>query len=240
MARKRKYKLNETKFQTIENEEQAYWLGFLYADGNICIKNTGQYTIQCQLTESDSDHLEKLKNFFETDIPLYHRKSSNKTYNSKASKTFAINSKIIFNDLVKFGCIPDKTLLLTFPTFLSEELLPHFIRGYFDGDGSVYKINTKSKYKKINLGFDILGTEDFIINIHIILNLLLDSKCNPKSELRSKHKIYYYKNALNLKKSEILYNYLYNNSTVYLDRKKEKFEEIINLQKQNIQDVQRL
>ena len=30
------------------------------------------------------------------------------------------------------------------PVFLQDNLMPHFIRGYFDGDGTVYKLGAKS------------------------------------------------------------------------------------------------
>ena len=64
------------------------------------------------------------------------------------------------NDLKRLGCIENKSLVLTFPTYdqVPEELIYHFIRGYFDGDGSV-SINSKNyKYAHIS----IVGTENFI------------------------------------------------------------------------------
>lgn len=48
----------------------------------------------------------------------------------------------MFGDLSKHGCVPNKSLILKFPTTLPNELVNDFIRGYFDGDGSVY-INNK-------------------------------------------------------------------------------------------------
>jgi intein-encoded DNA endonuclease-like protein len=56
-------------------------------------------------------------------------------------------------DLEKWGCVENKTFKLNFPDFISEELIPHFIRGYFDGDGSVFL----HKQKVNNLEYQSLG-----------------------------------------------------------------------------------
>lgn len=52
-----------------------------------------------------------------------------------------ISSKTLTADLLKLGCTPRKSLTLKFPNdgiFKSNDLIRHFIRGYFDGDGSVF------------------------------------------------------------------------------------------------------
>ena len=33
------------------------------------------------------------------------------------------------------GMVKAKSLIIKFPTNISKEMLPHFIRGFFDGDG---------------------------------------------------------------------------------------------------------
>ena len=43
----------------------------------------------------------------------------------------------IHHDLEKHGCVENKSLILQFPTTVPEELMHHFIRGYFDGDGCI-------------------------------------------------------------------------------------------------------
>lgn len=66
-------------------------------------------------------------------------------------------------DLEKWGCIENKTFKLKFPEFLSEELVPHFIRGYFDGDGSVFihrQKTTDTEY--YNLGVQFSGIYQFL------------------------------------------------------------------------------
>lgn len=64
--------------------------------------------------------------------------SENKLYERKDEKhhefSFAIKSKKWQEDLAKYGVIPNKTSTVTMP-ILSEELMPHLIRGLIDGDG---------------------------------------------------------------------------------------------------------
>lgn len=52
--RKRKYILNENYFESITTPEQAYWLGFLSADGYV---NTAQGELELELQEQDQEHL---------------------------------------------------------------------------------------------------------------------------------------------------------------------------------------
>ena len=57
--RKIEYNVNPLVFQKIDNEESAYWLGFIYADGCMCDGSR----IQIMLKGSDYQHLEKMKIF---------------------------------------------------------------------------------------------------------------------------------------------------------------------------------
>lgn len=56
----RKYQVDHGYFNTIDSEEKAYWLGFLYADGYVS-KRAKQKLVGCALQKSDSPHLDKLK-----------------------------------------------------------------------------------------------------------------------------------------------------------------------------------
>ena len=65
----------------------------------------------------------------------------------------------MFNDLIKQGCVPNKSLILTFPNKyqVPKNLINHFIRGYFDGDGSIYE------YSKTHAGsISFIGTESVL------------------------------------------------------------------------------
>ena len=62
-----KYKRNSDVFEKIDTEEKAYWLGFLYADGYI---NEKRKFVDIGLKRSDRGHLEKFRQFLESDVPI--------------------------------------------------------------------------------------------------------------------------------------------------------------------------
>ena len=64
----KKYKLNESVFDTIDTEEKAYWLGFLMSDG---YNHETHSQVSLRLQAGDKEILEKYKIFLETDVPIY-------------------------------------------------------------------------------------------------------------------------------------------------------------------------
>ena len=134
---KKKYKLNEHCFDEIDTEEKAYVLGFLYADGCNMIKS---HKIKITLALYDREILEKIRNVFETNAPIIikeGRKISNSEYYGSPTATLRISSVYLSNRLCELGVLPNKTYILKFPDFLRKDLVKHFVRGYFDGDGSI-------------------------------------------------------------------------------------------------------
>ena len=145
---------DESFFEKIDTEEKAYWLGFIYADG--CVKNHSKgkegrqlkkYSLGIELAEKDKDHLMKFAkticlNFEESMLYSRERKiyydhlGEERSYKMNA---FQVSSKKIVEDLIKLGCVPNKTLTKTFPTYdiVPKELIGHFMRGYADGNGGV-------------------------------------------------------------------------------------------------------
>ena len=81
---------------------------------------------------------------------------------------FSIRNAQLHDSLIKQGCVPNKSLILTFPDInvVSEDLVRHFIRGYFDGDGCL-SFN-KNKYCTPNIS--ILGTKQFLEKLETISN----------------------------------------------------------------------
>lgn len=162
---KRKYPINEHFFDKINTEEKAYILGLLYADG---YNNTDRNSVSLVLKESDKEILEKITAIVQPTKPLLYIDTSIKVKtkgfeNSQNQWKFTINNKHISERLVDLGCGKAKTHNLTFPT---EEQVPkllqrHFIRGYFDGDGSV----SGDKQKQISF----IGTIGFLKPLQQIL-----------------------------------------------------------------------
>lgn len=142
-----KVRMNQYFFDIIDTEQKAYWLGFIYADGNLY---NNSLTISLQLC--DLNHLEKFKKDIEFSGVIYKLPKINKCIITFSNKHLAKN---IYNK----GVVPCKSLILKFPTNkqVPDHLIRHFIRGYFDGDGGISLV----KNKLIPI-MSIAGTKNFL------------------------------------------------------------------------------
>lgn len=199
-----KYKLNENIFNELDSPEKAYWLGFIYADGNI-YKNILSITLH----KNDKSHLEKFKQFLQADILI--RLEDNRG-------CFIVNRKKIVLALKKLGITPCKSLCLKFPK-INQLFYPDFIRGYFDGDGMLRLMKPKKgNGQKSQLNFNICsGTKCFLERIQKILM----EKCNlNKTKITGKmEKNSYDLNYVGNNQVPRIFSYLLQNSNVKLERK---------------------
>lgn len=136
-----KYKsktFNQTYFDTIDTSEKAYWLGFIYADGNITKRKISD-RFQIKLNLEDISHLYKLKDCLCSNHSIGKYKMNTK-YGLIKYCMFAISNQHLVDSLLDKGVVYQKTKQLKFPStkVLPKEYVSHFIRGYFDGDGSIY------------------------------------------------------------------------------------------------------
>ena len=201
-----KKKINKNIYEVINTEEKAYWLGFLYADGYVGLTDN---RVELTLQLSDVNHIEKFKTFLNSDCKI-----STNSYRSRLS----IKDEKIKKDLINLGCTPQKSLILKFPTDdkVPKELIRHFIRGYFDGDGSLC-VTEKTK------SIDILGTYDFLYQLCLESNIATSKIYVSKSKSNKVFRIV-------LGSRLDLYNfskYIYDDCNIYLDRKYEKFKKLM-------------
>lgn len=212
-----KYSFDGNFFDRIDSEEKAYWLGFMYADG--CVYSDGRkiHSITLKLSIKDEEHLFRFKTSLRSNHSIKRRTRISSFPNGSkkelTSSILRITSKKMFLDLVRHGCVPAKSLILKFPENLSPHLINHFVRGYFDGDGSV---SMTGRCKQ----FTLLGT------LHILeaIQSLLITHCGvSKTKIHKKNNIFYlsYGGNKNVKK---IGHYLYQNATVWLSRKRDVFD----------------
>jgi hypothetical protein len=170
-AKKRQYKINECYFDEIDTPNKAYILGFLYADGCNCMSKG---TITMSLEEGDRDVLERIRHEIDSERPLEFLDYSNKhdfgyTYHNQYR--LLLFSSHMCQSLQSHGMVPNKSLVLKFPT-LDEKLVPHFIRGYFDGDGCVCQGK-----RETNFLATITSTNDFCIKLKEIVEHVIGINC---------------------------------------------------------------
>lgn len=236
------YEFDKSFFKKIDTEEKAYWLGFIVGDGNLYLnEKLSKSVFQVCLGKQDEGHLWKLKNSL---------KSEHKFYNDKTNIRFMINSKELAADLQNLGVTPKKSLTTKFPTtdIVPEHLMRHFIRGYFDADGSIFTYKDHRKMNKDIWGVNIVGVTEFIQKINefigdktgvSIKKLALEKrKADQKlSYLNYGGSVIYSKDnrgSSNRKSDfEKIYDFFYKDATIWLDRKKEKFDFIKKLREEN-------
>jgi len=131
------YAVNDDYFEQIDNQEKAYWLGFLAADGCVDARK-GKGLLSLTLAEKDKGHIELFRRCVNTAKPIYTytKKYPNARGTFNISCTLNITSRKMVEDLIRHGVVERKTKILK-PPQIWEKLIPHWVRGYFDGDGSV-------------------------------------------------------------------------------------------------------
>lgn len=224
-GRKRQCTLNENYFQELDSKDKAYFLGFIYADGFITKPSHGQNILG--LTLAEIEPIDKFKKYIQTNKKVGYYKKTNSYSNKSYEYKLALNSDKLVSDIEKLGVIERKTLTLTFPN-LREDLIPHFIRGYFDGDGSIFLHKDSREEYSYNeyLGINICGTKEFLIALTKHLPFLEEGQCIYKEE-RKETNCWNLKMASNIRSLE-LYHYMYKDcNDLYLSRKREKFENFI-------------
>lgn len=160
---RRIYSLNKRAFDKL-TPEGVYWLGFIYADGYIC---ESKNCLTVKLKSSDRIILEEFKKFLRSSHPIKIAKS-----NEHRALRIVIKDKYFVNRLRELGLHQKKSLDLEFPTCLPENLYSDFIRGYFDGDGCLYR----NEKVPSNVLWEITSTKNFLSRVQQILMKECDLK----------------------------------------------------------------
>jgi hypothetical protein len=123
----------------------AYVLGYIYADGSLtnCDYIRARYI---QIVSIDKEALERVREMMNSKHNITEHKSL--YIKGRTIYKFKIGSHEIYNDLIKHGLYPNKSLTIKFPN-IPKQYLGHFTRGYFDGDGCVYFEKRKSHTGKM-------------------------------------------------------------------------------------------
>ena len=184
----------------------AYIMGFLAADGNIS-KNGNR--IQSQLSVKDIDQLEMIRS----------EVGGGEVYKYESDGFLCCGwycySAQIKRDLAKYGIIPRKTGKLTIPEKLSKEYWKDFIRGYFDGDGSIFKDEGGIRLSITSANREILDN---------INSFFQENGIKPSSIYKDHNNVCIkFRNQASID----IYNLLYYDDCLCLKRKKARFLELI-------------
>jgi len=192
-----KYKnLDDNFFNVVDTEAKAYLLGWIASDGHI---SDGQISIE--INKNDSKCIEQLRDIICKELPIY-------LHNDLCS--FTINSKIMVSDICRLLQINpgNKSRNVQFPDLLTDELKWSFLRGYFDGNGTINIPDENNKYPKCSISS----------NSDIMLQKIKDfCQISCSNNISFKDIYWSHNNALDF------LGKIYNNSNYYLERKKDLF-----------------
>jgi len=197
------YSINE-QFFTTDSRERAYVLGFLMSDGYL--SSDGE--LGWYLSSKDVEILQKIKNVLKCNHPIKFQTTKWGEY-----ARLRIKNKIVTNQLRDIGITNNKTGKEFFPKEC-QNYGYDFIRGVFDGDGCV---KLRSKQNNYTNSWSICSTNlSFLENIQSYINCGNICRTN-----KINHLTVYDKNLL-----DTVYNYLYDNTTLFLQRKYDIFTQI--------------
>lgn len=215
-----RYRCDDAFFDAIDCERKAYWLGFIAADGCI-ITDHGKSIVSIRLKEADREHLELFKTHIGSVKPLYFGSTS--AFGGRFnSYEVVVSSRQMVAALATHGIHPRKSLTHEWPDFLEGDLLRHYVRGYFDGDGSF----SAKEGDPISYRASFVGNRQFLEGCRAYLL----AECGPSKPqvrlLRKDGKIHALSYGGRLKVQRFA-RFLYGDATVWLPRKREKIAHLL-------------
>lgn len=212
------YEKNPNFFKE-ENSNMAWLLGFLASDGNIS-KNGNR--IRIELSVVDKEILKRIKEIVKIENPIKIRENKRGFVLASLDWSCAEHKK----DLEKYNIIPQKTYTLLPPTKLNEKFYIDYIRGYFDGDGTI-NLNLTRGGKSKGLRWGICGASKPVLEW--IIGVLEERYSIPSVNIHkdSSHEEDFYSFVYSTNATRKIYDILYTNNTLFLKRKKEKYEKLL-------------
>lgn len=215
------YTVNSNFFQFIDTEEKAYWLGFLMADSTMLSYKSSvekKYSLSLKLSLVDKTQVENFKSAIGGNAPVHEITAIRPGFKDTYQAIFKVNDQVFCKHLLRHGIVERRTGKKYLPESVPLSFIPHFIRGYFDGDGSIrYQLqetkNGNNKYIRALVFACSKPIQESILQIYKSIGVSKDAikikemkDCNTVSVYR---------------KDEIpkIVSYLYNNSSICLDRK---------------------
>lgn len=189
-------------------------------NGKVISRNNHESGILCiSLSSEDEEHLYKFKDAISSSHTI-HTYDNSKGYSNGKLSRIKINSNHMVNSLKKYGMIANKTNIIGEPKNINEEFYIPFVRGFFDADGSIMLWEDKgSMYWAVSFCKtpQLLNFVERILSYKWIWSQRKDSN-NQCMTITLNKKI----------ETVDFLNKLYANASIYLDRKYERYLEVIN------------
>ena len=165
-----KYKIDHHSFDKL-NVHTSWWIGWMLSDGFVI--NNRRFGLKVSV--KDIDIIEKFKSFLKYTGPIYRQNGRIKKRRKIYLQVAVVpTSYRIVDKLNEYGIVPNKSLTVKFPEIIAnsdESLIRAFIRGVFEGDGSLLQDWNKS------IVFQIVGTREICFKVqHYLIRFLMVAK----------------------------------------------------------------
>jgi len=222
------------KFFSSWSKEMAYVLGVIYTDGNIYpgskldpSRKTTVTMPRLTISQKEPELLNKVLKLMNCDAKLNYRKKlvSGEGIVSGALYWFSITNEKIYNDLIKLGLSPNKSMTMGFPN-IPPEYIRHFIRGCWDGDGSIYIEKRSGSIRASYISGSLRFLESMVLELEktgLSAKIIYKKEYENKSGKKSCSYFFRYVKKEDCRK---LFHYFYEDVAPdeYLERKHEVFE----------------
>lgn len=210
---------NDTYFDTIDNEHKAYWLGFIFANGNVFNNQ-----LSLEIHERDIALLEQ----FKQDLNLNSKISIRHRENTDIC-CIRVSSAHMCESLAKYGIVPNKTKMTKHLPAIDSQWLPHFLRGLVDGDGWI----TQDRHGYFHIGF-VSNYQSTCEDFKKYCNIITDELCQAKITYKDANNTSCFQ-IQNKEAVKRLATALYKGNTICLSRKYQKAALIFDLK--NDEDI---
>ena len=213
-------KYNEKYFEQIDSEDKAYFLGLICADGNVVNDpKTYRYQVSLKLHTKDLHILNDFVKYVNGEMCVWH-------HNQREIGEVKLSGKKIVNDLMMLGITPNKSLVLKYPD-IEEKFERDFLRGYFDGDGCIrISLDKRDNSRRGDLRI-VSGSIEMLNSINKRFKVLFGTNVNKiyGNEIKN----YGFIGWAGMSDIEKIYHGLYDDSNLFLTRKKVIFDEVIEI-----------
>lgn len=226
-------------FDIIDCENKAYWLGFIWSDGylshRIRVGRSEEYSLKLSVADFDYKHLEKFNNDISGNYQIRYYKYGKSSFKPQGMEARLFITNTYFGSVLKetYGIIPFREDCSKLINAIPSHLMRHFIRGLIDADGVFCHYIIEERNYIVNKYYIGLCGSEMVLRVienYFISNGFID---NIKRKLQKRHEENDRdKRCKSLKLSgknitKNILNHIYKDANVYLDRKYEKYLEIV-------------
>lgn len=220
------YKILPELFE--EGELKYYLLGLIAADGTIVDKKH-EKSVEFCFNKHDYDWLDEIRKRTSPARPIHEKLTVD-------AVRYKLNTKQLIEMLKLYFTVTNKSLKLDWPRNIPPKYLPHFLRGYFDGDGTIGVVrnqrivNGEMRYYFVPR-LRILGTENFLNGLDQTVSDVLGLQ---RVSVYKKGNENCFVVARSGKIAKILMDYVYENASIFLERKRVVYDYIMNMSQENL------